>query len=238
MKCYRILEWDTDFFGFRVAQFTLSNLEIERLEAILFDMRHDGVKLAYWPSDSHCLTDIEAKDIGGYFVDKKTTFVIDLDEIMIDDFNETAVVEPYNSTMSVDIEDLAVQSGEYSRFVVDPNITKDKFIDLYTIWFNRSLRKEIADEVLVIREYMNIVGMITLGVKNGRGNIGLMVVDRSYRGRGYAEALLRASHRYFINRGYMYGQVVTQGKNIFACNLYKKCGYSIETVKYFYHFWL
>jgi len=239
MKDYRILEWDTDFFGFRVALITLPSLKAAQLDATLLNMRQDGVKLAYWPSESYCMPDIEANELGGYLVDMETTFVVGLHNMKIGDFRGTANIEPYNRTMSTsDIAAIAIQSGEYSRFVVDPNITKQKFIDLYTIWINRSLKKEIADEVLVIREHEDIVGVVTLGAKNGRGDIGLIAVDRRLRGRGYGETLVRASQRYFIKNGYMYGQVVTQQANVAACNLYKKCGYSIESVKYYYHFWL
>lgn len=137
-----------------------------------------------------------------------------------------------------DLEALAIQSGPYSRFSVDPKLPEEKFIELYKIWINRSLKKEIADEVLVIREGENVVGMVTLGEKDGKGDIGLIAVERDRRGRKYGEALVRAAQCWFIRRGYEFGQAVTQGGNIPACSLYKKCGYSVEKVEYFYHFWL
>jgi dTDP-4-amino-4,6-dideoxy-D-galactose acyltransferase len=80
--------------------------------------------------------------------------------------------------------------------------------------------------------------MVTLDEENGRGNIGLIAVGRNYRGKEYGQKLVRASQRWFISHEYNHGQVVTQRQNLPACNLFSKCGYSIEKVEYFYHFWL
>ena len=74
--------------------------------------------------------------------------------------------------------------------------------------------------------------------KNKVRDIGLIAVNRNYRGKRFGEMLVRHAQYWFINNGYNIGQVVTQGTNIPACNLYKKCGYSVEKVEYFYHFWL
>lgn len=80
--------------------------------------------------------------------------------------------------------------------------------------------------------------MVTLGVKNGRGDIGLFAVDPSMRRRNLGVALVRAAQEWTRRKGLRFAQVVTQGKNIAACRLYEKCGYRIEKVDFFYHFWL
>ena len=149
------------------------------------------------------------------------------------------IVKPYASSMRIgDLERLAVQTGEYSRFNVDPNFPKEKFIELYKTWIRNSVRKELADEVLTIQQGENIVGMVALGNKNNRGDIVLMAVDESCRRRGYGETLVKAAQSWFVGNQYKVGQVVTQEDNIPACKLYKKCGYSIEKIEYYYHFWL
>ena len=95
----------------------------------------------------------------------------------------------------------------------------------------------MADAVLVIRESERIVGMISLGNKNGQGQIGLFAVDKGKRDKNYGQALVRTAHNWFIAKGYRIGQVVTQGDNIAACRLYEKCGYRVEKIENFYHFW-
>jgi dTDP-4-amino-4,6-dideoxy-D-galactose acyltransferase len=235
---YQILDWDSDFFGIRVGRIIRSQLEVEELSEILSELREMQVKLVYWPSDLEIEVDLAAK-LGGFLADKKTTFAMDFHSINFDKNISTDTVESFTTSMSVnDLESLAIQSGEYSRFAIDPNLPKDKFVSLYKIWIDRSARKEIASEVLLIRDCEKFAGMVTLGEKNGRGDIGLIAVDSNYRGRKYGEKLVRAAQRWFSENGYEYGQVVTQGQNVPACNLYIKCGYSVEQVEYFYHFWL
>jgi len=235
---YQILDWDSNFFGIRVGRIIQSHLETKELSEILSELQKHQVRLAYWPSDRKIEVDLATK-LGGFLADRKTTFAMDFRSVDFDKIISTDIVEPYTVSMSMaDLEGLAIQSGEYSRFAIDPNLPNDKFVSLYKIWVNRSVRKEIASEVLLIRDCDQIVGMITLGEKNARGDIGLIAVDGNYRSNKHGEKLVRAAQRWFAAHGYEYGQVVTQGQNTPACNLYKKCGYSVEQVEYFYHFWL
>jgi dTDP-4-amino-4,6-dideoxy-D-galactose acyltransferase len=235
---YQMLDWDSELLNLAVARIDDPAINAQELLVSLSELKQKHVRLVYWSSDKECNDEI-LKRFSGILADRKTTFVIDLRTV---DFSLCVPfddVEPYTPGMPIsDIHDLAIQSGEHSRFAVDPNIPRDRFIALYNIWMTRSLGKEIAGEVLVIREGNRVVGMVTLGEKKGRGDIGLIAVDRNSRGKKYGEKLVRASQQWFVKHGYEFGQVVTQGTNISACNLYRKCGYSVEKVEYFYHFWL
>lgn len=235
---YQILDWDSDFFGLKVARIVAPQLSTRELSETLSELRQQQVQLAYWPTDRELEADVIAR-LNGVLADRRTTFVIDLLSLDFATIIPAGTIEPFTDSMSVaDLESLAIQSGEYSRFAVDPNFPKEKFVSLYKAWMHKSLRKEIASEVLLIRDGDKIAGMVTLGEKNGRGDIGLIAVDGFYRGRKYGETLVRAAQRWFAAHGYEYGQVVTQGKNRPACSLYTRCGYSIEQVENFYHFWV
>jgi ribosomal protein S18 acetylase RimI-like enzyme len=235
---YEILNWDSDFFGMKVSRIAEPSLKADELADILSELKHKRVKLVYWPANRRCEDD-DVKRLCGHFVDEKTTFAIDFGTLSFDNFISTDIVESYTQLMPIsDIEGLAIESGKYSRFAVDTNLPREKFVDLYKIWINRSLSKEIASEVLVIREEYRVVGMVTLGDKNGRGEIDLIAVNRNCRRKKYGEKLVRAAQRWFVANGFEFGEVVTQGANIPAIKLFKKCGYSIENIKYFYHFWL
>lgn len=235
---YHILEWDSDFFKMSIARIAASSLKKEQMKDVLVDLQNKGVKLVYWPAAAE-LEAGEARRLGGQLVDLKTTFVVDCRSVNLDTLPPAGLVEAYSPSMPVgDLEALAIQSGEYSRFAIDPQFPREKFIELYKIWIDNSLKKKIAKEVLVIREGERVIAMETLGEKNGRGDIGLIAVETAFRGRKYGETLVRSAQSWFIHNGYQYGQVVTQGKNRAACNLYRKCGFAIEKVEYYYHFWL
>ena len=83
-----------------------------------------------------------------------------------------------------------------------------------------------------------IVGMVTVGMKNGRGDIGLVAVHESMRGKNVGVNLTRAAQKWAIGKGCRYAQVVTQGNNLAACKLYEKCGYRVESIVNFYHIWI
>lgn len=235
---YEKLDWDSSFFGIKVGRINNAELSTSELRNLIVLMKDDNFDLVYLPSKKE-FDNKFISNLGGVLVDKKLTFKVDLSSLNLDGLISTDIVEPYCKTMPLDeIEDLAIQSGKYSRFAVDPKLSNESFVSLYKIWINRSLNKEIASEVLLIRDDKNIAGMVTLGDKNGVGDIGLIAVDSAYRGNGYGEILVRSAQKWFLLNGYKYSQVVTQGDNTPACNLYKKCGYEVSDFEYFYHFWL
>ena len=191
MKC-EMLDWDSDFFGIKVARITEPVLAAEELTSILAELNRQRVELVYWPSSTQFDCD-EIKGLGGHLVDNKTTFVIDFRQFDLDAMVSADIVVPYSPSMPfADVEDLAVQSSEYSRFAVDPRFPRERLVALYKTWIDRSIRKEIASEVLVIREGSRIVGMVTIGEKDGRGDIGLIAVDARCRGKNYGEILVWA----------------------------------------------
>ncbi len=236
---YKLLPWDSTFFGLRVAAITNPQIQPVELGLLLQKSRLDGVELVYWPSDIR-LDESTALALGGYLVDIKVTFGKCLAAANAIDISTSRVRPgPYSPGMpAADLELLAIQSGQYSRFSADPRIGRDKFEALYRLWIHRSLTKSIAHEVLVIQDGARVVGMVTLTEINGRGNIGLVAVESGYRGRGYGEALIRGADTWFQSNGFSSVQVVTQDGNVSARRLYKRCSYSVERTEFFYHFWL
>ena len=235
---YRLLDWDTEFFEFKVACIDDEDLSDKGLSQTLSTLKEEKVQLVYWPAEHEC-GDAVREDFCGLLVDRKTTFHINLQTLDTDQFIPTDRVTSYAPSLDRNqLEDLAILAGEHSRFAVDPGVPREKFTSLYKTWINQSCARESASEILVVLDSDQIAGMVTLGEKDGRGDIGLIAVGRPFQGKRYGEMLVRAAQRSLIVHGYTIGQVVTQGTNLPAQSLYKKCGYSEESVSYFYHFWL
>lgn len=134
--------------------------------------------------------------------------------------------------------ELAIKSGEFSRFRLDPMYPDDKFRELYRIWLIQSLNHRIADEVLVFSKDGVIAGFITIKIKNGIPDIGLLAVDSAFRGKGIAGQLIHsAEHWAYFTKNKKELQVVTQGTNIAACRFYEKLGFSLKQKQYVYHCW-
>ncbi len=154
------------------------------------------------------------------------------------EFDRTQIEEYPNTAPNKQLEALAIESGLYSRFNTDPKITRQNFEKIYKLWIYNSATRDNAKTVLIIKRDQKIVGMVTLGEKNDRGDIGLLAVDPSYRGMGLGKILVYAAQDWCVTQGYQTGQVVTQKTNIPAAKLYENCGYKVEKIENFYHFWL
>ena len=233
---YKLLTWDTDFFGIKTGRIIPTSLEENQLALILKEMRQDGFQFVYWTTDHQYTYDFQL--YSGELVDKKITYELNLQKINPDSL-PLSKTEPYNSCMPFSqLENLAVQSGTLSRFARDKRFPQDKFISLYKSWIQKSATGEMADEILVIRENDHIIGMVTLAKKKSVGNIGLIAVDEGFRGRKFGQQLVGDAHRWFIEQDCVTARIITQGDNLPACRLYEKCGYQVKLSEFFYHFWL
>lgn len=230
---YQFLEWDSNFLKLKVCK--IISTEINLTKSILEEIYKNDFDLVYLSSaekinfETNFIQNFEIR-----LVDIKTTY-LKSNLIQSPDSN-------HNKTYTASIPEkklieLALESGMYSRFKVDSNIPEAKFEELYTLWITNSVNKQIADEVIVNYQNNEISGFITLGIKNMIGDIGIIAVDSKYRGQKIGKSLIYSAENYFLNQGIDSIQVVTQGVNLPACNLYASCGYTISEENYFYHLW-
>lgn len=229
------LDWDSTFFEFNVCRIHQLPVTKQEVNAFLKAMEEEDIALAYFGSIEEVRFPEKISDAFDIIpIDKKTTYSKHL--------NQPANVSPHIKSYPAEAPDeqllkLAVESGIYSRFHLDPNIPNEKFESLYKLWITNSVNKKIAQEVLVYYVKDEIAGFVTLGEKKNRADIGIIAVDSAFRGRGIATALMHAAENWFIENGFEDIQVVTQGENLAACRLYERCGYAVGRVERFYHLW-
>ncbi|HKR05935.1 MAG TPA: GNAT family N-acetyltransferase [Bacteroidia bacterium] len=242
MQPYKILDWDSAFFGYKVALLLQPAFDFNKVSNALQQLKKENAKLVYWsPANRIHENGDEQKiaSLGGRLVDIKTIYEISLEGKSADEFKRDERVKEYTDTVThPDLVSLAFESGIWSRFKVDERIGKQKFEELYTIWMEQSVTKKIAKTILVTVDGKRLTGMITLGEKNGAGNIGLVAVDANQRSKGLGYALFQEMFRWFIVHGYKKISVVTQEANESACRFYEKAGFKKVSAQEFYHFWL
>lgn len=234
MKPFEILDWDSAFFGIKTARVNHAGTD---WGLVIESLRSAKVALAYWQFEkgSEAFRHFANKN-KGFLADIKTTYSTLLSE---KDYPEHEQIELYQETEPNDqLLKLAVQCGAYSRFLTDPNIPQAKFEELYRLWMIQSANKKMADDIIVYRTDKQIVGVVTVYLKNERGNIGLIGVDEQFRGRSIGKALIYAAKAYFCKKGTERLDVVTQGMNQQACALYERTGFTVSEQYDFYHFWL
>ncbi|UPU37641.1 GNAT family N-acetyltransferase [Geomonas paludis] len=240
MTMHEMLDWDSGFFGFKVARILPERLQGAELQAALVGLEQAGVTLAYWACDPDDHGSQQAAlESGGFLADRKVTYCIDAATMRDRSIAATGIpVERYlDQVTTPELEDLALQAGVYSRFRIDPRMPREKFEALYRLWIRKSVEGQIADQVLVARESGRIVGMVTVGRKGERADIGLVAVDASMRGKNLGGALVHSAQQWALQNGFDVAQVVTQGENLAACRLYEKWGYKVDSVRNIYHFW-
>ncbi|MGA2667403.1 MAG: GNAT family N-acetyltransferase [Ignavibacteria bacterium] len=238
MKRFKILKWDTNLFGYNVAQMNADNNFALEPEALRRSLIKDSIKLLYiFIELPNNLVQNNIEAAGAFKVDEKVLYHKTVKNNTVDDI--TPDIEPYNScSVNDNLLSLTFQSGIYSRFYTDKNFKNNEFARLYTIWIERSVKKEIADEVLVYAVSGREYGMITLKVDKNIGIIGLFAVDGQMRGRSIGKKLIVAAEKYFSDRGIKEIEVTTQNANITACKFYESREFKVKNIKNVYHFWL
>ena len=227
------LTWDSDFFGFRIGRCLLNDKD-----------KWEQEKLTQWDlvyffvdPDQYCAIH-RLKELKAALVDQKVTFKMDISGLSVGTFSLTGIYYYSKDSKLQDVINIGIQSGIYSRFSLDINIPKNKFEELYTIWMRRSIDREIAREVFIYKnDEEEIGGVITLGNKNDRSDIGIIAVDEKFRGHGVGKKLVKAGIKNSLEAGYKILQVVTQKNNKSACKFYEQCGFTVEQVVNVYHYW-
>ena len=235
-QVYKLLKWDSSFFGFKVALIYGSS---NNLSEILHQLEANKVKLAYcFISDKDRKANNNALKKGGLLVDRKVTYrgLIGSEELppVNTDKIKSFLFKPLNDK----ILSLALQSGIYSRFCLDKHFASDAYEKLYSEWISKSLAKIIADEVYMYVEEGKEQGLITLSRKDNYAEIGLLAVDTMSRGKSLGKQLVNAASVKTSEWGYNTLKVATQKENIPACRFYEKLGFEIEKIENIYHFWL
>ncbi len=241
------LTWDSNHFGIPVYQAKLPAQGSRGLMECLSQAKSLGAKLVYLslPLHSEAIAPEVLDRFGGQLVDQRVEFKLSLDSFTRDRLlpfeppEELFGIEPYPQTAASEpLLRLGIAAGEHSRFQADPRIPRERFETLYRTWMERSAKHELADLVLVAQREQNLVGAITVSTKEDAARIGLIAVDRQWRGQGIGRQLMVAAHRWMLERQLSATYVVTQHTNAAACSLYRRMGYEIWQSENIYHFWL
>ncbi len=238
----KLLDWDSKFLGFSVARLTAHQLSSAELAAILVECQTARIKLVYLSADPvDDYTAQTARVAGARLVDRKITYLkpLPLQKEMNGVENKWDASIISSTTYTTQLEALAWQSGEFSRFRLDNRFAPQVYHKLYSLWLHNSLSGQLARMVLVYRtDTGDELGLLTLGEKNGRADIGLLAVGAASRGKRLGKRLVSAACLQALHWGYSEIQVVTQRDNQLACHFYERCGFYLAHEENIYHLWI
>lgn len=231
------LKWDSDFFGISIGLVDTSQIPGQNFQDWKKAIKKSNFDLIYifcntkYSSENVCYYLPEAKHVDG-----KTTYVKNIENAFIndEDLKNICPVTQINTYLYK----IVIQIGEYSRFATDKKFPKGSYERLYNTWLEKSIERIICDEVFAWTDItQKELGLITLGSKKGRMDIGLIGVEKEARGKGIAGKLLLKAEKYALEKGFKQLQVVTQDRNKPACSLYEKHGFCPESLINIFHFW-
>ena len=227
------LEWDSSFFSLKIGKVEMEKLTVANLVEIEKQKSANNYDLLYLFLDQIDNFTINLLvNRGAKLVDQKITYYKKIEAHQKENIVQ---IEKFKESVTPKLFELAISSGHKSRFYKDPRLNPH-FIKLYSLWIEKSVAKELADEVLVSIHNEEISGFVTLKKNKNEGSIGLIAVGKELRGMGIGKDLLIAAENWFRANNCDDISVITQQENIQACGLYERSGFTINNSQYIFHY--
>ncbi len=230
----QLLDWDSAFFGFRIARLRQSGLTGLALSGVLEWCNRERVRCLYFLASAESREMIELAETNGFrMADVRITLIRELGG----DAGSTTSVRTFTEADLPSLRAIAAVSHRDSRFYNDRGFPDERCDDLYQTWIDRSCHG-YADAVLVAESRSEPAGYVSCHLEaEETGTIGLLAVADWSRGLGLGRQLVSGALLFFKEAGCKRVRVVTQGRNCAAQRLYQNCGFRSATVELWYHRW-
>jgi len=226
----KMLDWDSTFFEKKIFSVQLNN--DDDIDEIEFHLQKENADLAYvFISISSGIAKKFADNSNIVLYDHKVTYKMNLSG---KDFQISENIEEIDTVPDLDFIKLAISSGVYSRFALDPSLNH-KFEEMYALWLRNSLNKKLADKVFLTKSNDFITSFITCKIKNESGKIGLIATHADHRGKSLGRNLINQVHNWYTQNNIHVSEVVTQKANSIACAFYENNGFQISNEELVYH---
>jgi dTDP-4-amino-4,6-dideoxy-D-galactose acyltransferase len=228
------LEWDTEFFGKRIARANVSQLDDAAANELLAWCAAHAIDCLYLLADAEDKQTVRRAEINGFqLVDIRLTLKR---HTPLQAEKSTENIRPFQPSDIPALKAIARVSHHDSRFYYDPRFPDEQCDRLYETWIENSC-KGYADQVLVAVDAEAPVGYITCHLLPSHGEIGLLGVSTGTQRKGYGTQLIQASLTWFAEHDRRSVSVVTQGRNVGAQRVYQKNGFLTNSVQLWYHRW-
>ncbi|MDZ4765234.1 MAG: GNAT family N-acetyltransferase [Chloroflexota bacterium] len=232
------LDWDSTFFGVRIARVTAARLDAASAAPIVTWRTDQRIDCLYFLADANDPASGQiAEQIGFRFVDIRVTLDCKLREVPL----TLPLPAPFTlRAATLDdlpaLESIARQSYRQSRFYADGHFAPERCDDLYAKWIANAVHANAATTLVVVNDAQPI-GYLSCHLHGETGQIDLMGIHSDFQGRGIGTMLWVAGLARLYAAGGRAISVVTQGRNLTAQRLYQKHGFRTAAVALWYHWW-
>ena len=237
----QLLDWDSQFFGFRIARVNANRLTTPLCQAIDAWSDTNAVECLYFLADADHHDTIRLAEAYDYRLqDIRITLDFSLSHYTIRAADVSVVT--IRTSRAEDVSTLSAISQNafvHSRFYADLHFAREDCSALYETWIRRSCLDGFADIVFVAERDGEPVGYISchLNHDQSEGSIGLVGVAESARGQRIGNQLIDHALNWFHEQGMARVTVVTQGSNVKAQRLYQRQGFMTQSTQLWYHKW-
>jgi dTDP-4-amino-4,6-dideoxy-D-galactose acyltransferase len=228
------LEWDSGFFGKRIARVRDHRLSDDLLAAVLKWCSAKRIDCLYFLAAAEDPRTVRLAERNLFsFVDIRMTFERSLDGLP----EQSSGIRPAQPDDIQQLKRITGQNFADSRFYHDLHFDRRRCDEFYSAWIERSCQG-YADCVLLADLDGKIAGYVTcrLGPSQA-GSIELIAVDPDSQGIGTGQRLLVSALHYFRSHGMISARVVTQGRNLKSQRLYQRCAFRTQSIGLWYHRW-
>lgn len=238
----KFLDWDSDFFGIRIAKVTEHRLSPSVLESIWDWNRTNNIHCLYYLADSDDAQSIRLAEENGFRnVEIRITY-----ELSLEGWDpETRQVRNPDVHLRIATDEdvpalveLSTDSYRDSRWYFDPQFPQDKVRSYYPVWIENSV-KGFADFVLVAELEGQVLGYISGNrAKNDQpGTLELMSVHPQARRHGIGHEVFSGGLDWHKRSGARMLVTNTQGRNITTNRLMIRLGLILKDIQIYYHKW-
>jgi dTDP-4-amino-4,6-dideoxy-D-galactose acyltransferase len=236
-----ILDWDTSFFGFRIARVREDTMTKDRVGQVdTWCGQHKVCCLYFLARSDDSGTTRLAEDNRFQLVDIRMTLACKIPGSADNGSQSpsTTLVRRAHPKDLNALQAIARESYHATRFYYDTNFPSYMSGLLYETWLKLSC-EGYADAVFVANYEGAPAGYVSchLDAEQRAGRIGLLGVNNKARGQGIGQKLVLSALDWFAMQGVQEVSVVTQGRNCAAQHLYQRCGFLTHTVQLWYHKW-
>lgn len=233
----RLLPWDSEFFGHRIAKVlpsTLNTEDIHKLDAWCHKEQVDCVYFlssstggpALWPT----------QDYGFHLVDLRVTLAADLAKLVLPSSQNKVICLAVDTDIP-DLRSIAAHNHVDSRFYADTHFEQSKCDALYEVWVEKSV-KDPKTKVFTYKPKGKALGYVSSYIDEfSKAFIGLVGISKECQGQGIGTQLINQCLQNLQSEGCSQAEVVTQGRNTKAIQLYEKCGFRVKSIQTWFHKW-
>jgi len=231
----RLLEWDSEFFGFPIAQVEAQRVDQATLDAVEQACRAQEIRCAYLLLESDDLRGAALAQAAGFVLrDVRITLerMLSRDDPVYDGAEHG--IAPARPDQRAALEALARESFSQGRFATDPNFPPGAAGELYAAFVRRGFESAPRRVVLTDPAAQSFL------VYDGGGedpNLEVMAVHADARGRGLANALFSTATSAVAQAGHERVWTVTQGANVVTQRVHQRYGFRTRAVDLWLHRW-